>query len=85
MADRWRTGSGWSVEVVAVRLTPDCHDGTWLRVRYLGYWVADVRQAEELARWFPLADLAEPLTSRSTSRRAPSAGRACADSTFCRI
>lgn len=85
MADRWRTGLGWSVEVVTVRLTPDSHDGTWLRVRYLGYWVADVRQADELARWFPIAELAEALTSRLTSQRAPPPGRASAASTFYRI
>jgi hypothetical protein len=68
MADRWRTRSGWSVGVVTVRLTPDSHDGTWLRARYLGYWVTDVRRTDELAGWFPLVDLAEALPSRSTSR-----------------
>lgn len=64
MADRWRTTDDWSVEVVRLRLTPDHHDGEWLRVRFHGLWVADVRQVAELAEWFPLADLAEALARR---------------------
>jgi hypothetical protein len=34
MADRCRTESGWSVEMVRLTGTPDKHDGPWLRVRY---------------------------------------------------
>ncbi len=29
MADRYRTGDGWSVEVVRLTCTPDRHDGEW--------------------------------------------------------
>jgi hypothetical protein len=38
------------------------HDGQWLRVRYHGYYVADVRSVLELESYFPLADLEEALT-----------------------
>ena len=38
MADHYRTANGWSVEPVTLTLTPDRHDGQWLRVRYLGYY-----------------------------------------------
>ncbi len=57
MAERYRTGSGWSVELVSLTLTPDRHDGRWLRVRYLGYYVADCGSVAELERWVTLADL----------------------------
>lgn len=57
MADRYRTGDGWSVEVVNLTGTPDRHDGQWLRVYCCNYWVADVRSIAELEQWFPLADL----------------------------
>jgi hypothetical protein len=43
MADRYRTASGWSVEVVERSATPDHSDGQQLRVRYCGFYVADVR------------------------------------------
>jgi hypothetical protein len=85
MADRYRTASGWSVEVVQLTGTPDRHDGTWLRVRYFGSFVADVRTPEELARYFPLSEL-EP-EALVTGRRqyascayqppVPSARRSC--------
>lgn len=39
MADRYRTASGWAVEVVLLRGTPDKRDGERLRVSYLGYFV----------------------------------------------
>lgn len=57
MADRYRTPTGWSVEVVRLSSTPDHHDGDWLRVCYFGFYVADVRTPEELARYFPLSEL----------------------------
>lgn len=57
MTDRYRTASGWSVEPVSLTLTPDWHDGQWLRVRYLGYYVADCGSVAELERWIPLAEL----------------------------
>jgi hypothetical protein len=61
MGNRWRTASGWSVEVVHLTATPDRHDGEWIRVAYFGWHVADVRDVAELERWFPLGDL-EPDT-----------------------
>jgi hypothetical protein len=61
MTDRYRTASGWSVEPVSLTLTPDRHDGQWRRVRYLGYFVTDVRTIAEVEQWIPLADL-EPDT-----------------------
>jgi len=73
MTDRWRTPDGWSVEAVRLSLTPDNHDGEWLRVRYFGLWVADVRQVAELAAWFPLGELREALGSPASSAR-PTSG-----------
>jgi hypothetical protein len=57
MADRYRTAGGWSVEVIERSGTPDNTDGQQLRVRYHGFYVADVRTVAELEQWFPLADL----------------------------
>lgn len=63
MGDRYGAGDGWTVEVVRLAATPDRHDGEWIRVRYFGYFVADVRRVADLERWFPLARLElEPLT-----------------------
>jgi hypothetical protein len=64
MADRWRTVSGWSVEVVQLACTPDHHDGSWYRVRQHGAFVADVRTVADLERWLPLAEL-EPDVLRA--------------------
>jgi hypothetical protein len=61
VGDRYRAAGGWSVEVVCLTATPDHHDGEWIRVRFCGFHVADVRSAAELERWFPLASL-EPET-----------------------
>jgi hypothetical protein len=61
VGDRYRTKDGWSVEVVWLLATPDHHDGEWIRVRYFGFHVADVRSVAELGQWFALADL-EPET-----------------------
>jgi hypothetical protein len=57
MTDRYRTASGWSVEPVSLTLTPDRHDGQWLRVRYLGYYIADCGSVAELERWIPLTEM----------------------------
>jgi hypothetical protein len=46
MADRYRTADGWSVEVVRLSMTPDHQDGTWIRVRYYDFYVADVRTCQ---------------------------------------
>lgn len=57
MADRYRTADGWSVETVVLSMTPDRHDGEWIRVRRFGFWIRDVRSVEELAELVPLAEL----------------------------
>jgi rhodanese-related sulfurtransferase len=57
MADRWRAPGGWTVEVVRLSLTPDRHDGEWIRLKQFGAFHADVRTPAEVERWVPLADL----------------------------
>jgi hypothetical protein len=57
VGDRYRALGGWTVEVVELAGTPDRHDGTWIRVRLHGFFVADVRTVAELEQWFPLAEL----------------------------
>jgi hypothetical protein len=57
VGERYRTEDGWSVEVVWLSCTPDHHDGEWLRIRYFGFHVSDVRSVSELERWFSLASL----------------------------
>jgi hypothetical protein len=57
MTDRFRTADGWSVETVRLSQTPNHHDGEWIRVRHLGFYVADLRSVAELARYFPLDEL----------------------------
>ena len=53
MADRYRTPDGWTVEVV--RLDADER----FRIRHHGFYVADVRNVDDLARWIPAAELAQ--------------------------
>ena len=60
---KYKTKNGYSVEVVQLADTGN-HDGQWLRVRYHGYYVADVRSVLELETYFPLADLEEALTGK---------------------
>jgi len=63
MTDRWRSSDGaWHVEVIRLTGTPDKRDGEWIRVRYCGYYVADVNGLAELDRLVPLTDLEEALT-----------------------
>ncbi len=57
MADRYRTSDGWSVEVVRLACTPDRHDGEWLRIRHLGWYIRDTRSIAELEQYVSLADL----------------------------
>jgi hypothetical protein len=65
MADRYRTGDGWSVEVVRLTCTPDRHDGEWLRIRHLGYYIGDTRNIAVLEQYVSLADLeADALAGR---------------------
>jgi hypothetical protein len=53
MADRYSTPGGWTVEVVQLA------EGERLRIRHHGYYVADVRNVDDLARWIPAAELAQ--------------------------
>lgn len=63
MAVRYRTSDGyWSVEVVRLTGTPNNHDGEWIRVRNLGFFVADVRSVVELESYVSLAELEDSLT-----------------------
>jgi hypothetical protein len=57
VGERYRTVDGWTVEVVQLSCTPNHCDGEWLRIRYFGFHVADVRSVAELERWVPLASL----------------------------
>ena len=72
MGSTYRTKDGYTVEVVQLSDTSGNHDGEWLRVRYHGYHVADVRSVAELARYFPLGELEADALAR---RRAPGARR----------
>ena len=70
MGSTYRTKDGYTVEVVQLSDTSGNHDGEWLRVRYHGYHVADVRSVAELERYVPLGELeADALAGR----RAPAA------------
>ncbi len=52
MADRYCSVSGWNIEAVRPTATPDRHDGEWLRVRYLGYYVADCTSVSDVGSGF---------------------------------
>ena len=53
MADRYHSPDGWTVEVV------ELDAGDRLRIRHHGFQVADVANADDLARWIPAAELAQ--------------------------
>jgi hypothetical protein len=53
MADRYRTPGGWTVEVVQLAA------GERLRIRHHGFYVADVGNADDLARWIPADELVQ--------------------------
>ena len=53
MAERYRTPGGWTVEVVQLA------EGQRLRIRHHGFYVADVVNVDDLARWIPAAGLAQ--------------------------
>jgi hypothetical protein len=53
MADRYRTPDGWMVEVVRLA------EGERLRIRHHGFYVADARNVDDLARWIPAAELVQ--------------------------
>jgi hypothetical protein len=54
MADRYRTPDSWTVEVVQLEA------GKRLRIRHHGFYIADVRSADDLARWIPADELVQP-------------------------
>jgi hypothetical protein len=81
MADRWTAPDGWVVDVIRLSLTGTGRDGTWLRIRRRGFWVADVRTVAELAAFVPLASLEpdglapwKPTGGRGAARHPVSAG-----------
>jgi hypothetical protein len=53
VGDRYRTPDGWTVEVVRLEI------GERLRVRHNGFYIADVRSADDLGRWIPATELAQ--------------------------
>jgi hypothetical protein len=70
VSSRYRTSDGtWTVEVVRLSLTPNKRDGTWLRVRHCGYFIADVRAVDDLAQYFELDDLSEDAPLASSLQR----------------
>jgi hypothetical protein len=57
---RYRTRDGrYTVETVQLSGTPDRHDGEWIRVRYCGFCLADVRKIPDLERYVALAELVD--------------------------
>lgn len=75
MADRWTAPGGWVVDVIRLSLTGTGRDGTWLRIRRRGFWIADVRTVAEIEAFLPLAGL-EPdgLAPRQHRLGCPRAG-----------
>jgi hypothetical protein len=59
MADRYRTPDGWTVEVVQLAA------GDRLRIRHHRFYVADVVNVDDLARWIPASELAQLGTDGS--------------------
>lgn len=74
----------WQVDVITLTLTPNHHDGTWLRISEYGWHTTDVRTIEELHRYVDLADLEEalePITPGWVKRKRPRGQRPWAS--FC--
>ena len=63
MADRYCTPDGWTVEVVQLAA------GDRLRIRHHGFYVADVVNVDDLARWIPTAELRCALRWPNSGRR----------------
>ena len=53
MADSYRTPDGWTVEVVTLDA------GDRLRIRHHGFYVADVANVDDLARWIPAVEFVQ--------------------------
>ena len=83
MAGRYHTPGGWTVEVLQLPA------GDRLRIRHHGFYVADVVNADDLARWIPAAELAQlerdtlilAASPRRPSFRFPAHAAACATPT----
>src|SRR5690242_4393861 len=57
---RYRTRDGrYTVETVQLTGTPDRHDGEWIRVRYCGFCLVDLRSIADLERYVALTDLVD--------------------------
>src|SRR5262249_35163427 len=57
---RYRTRDGrYTVETVQLTGTPDRHDGEWIRVRFCGFCLADVRTVADLESYVVLAELVD--------------------------
>jgi hypothetical protein len=79
MGDRYRAPGGWTVEVIHLSGTPDKRDGEWIRVRYFGFHVADVRSVTDLGQWFALADLEPEALALAASHPDPNVGSGVLD------
>jgi hypothetical protein len=53
VSDRYHTPYGWTVEVIQLDA------GDRLRIRHHGFYVADVANVADLARWIPIAEIAQ--------------------------
>jgi hypothetical protein len=64
MRNRWAAiGGQWVVDVIILSLTGNNRDGTWLRVRHLGFFAGGVRRSEDLDRFgIDLSDLRAAFT-----------------------
>lgn len=68
---RYRTRDGrYTVETVQLTGTPDRHDGEWIRVRYCGFCLIDVRTIPDLERHVALVELVDDdgMRHQPTSR-----------------
>jgi hypothetical protein len=70
VSNRLATADGrWAVDVISLPLTGTGRDGAWLRVREFGFFAAEVRRREDLARFpFSLCDLRAALARLAVSR-----------------
>lgn len=60
MTHLYRSRDGrYTVEVVQLSVTPNRQDGKRIRLKFCGYYVADVRSVAELSEHVDLADLEE--------------------------
>ena len=55
----------WRVDLIRLSDTGTNRDGEWIRITRRGYFVAEVRTVEELARYVDPAELEEALLAGS--------------------